>query len=250
MATRPWYEEFFEDVYPETQPRKAGRPEAEGEVDFLVRELGLAPGMRLLDLGCGAGYHAIPLARRGLQVTGVDLSQRMLSEAQQAAQDAGVTVAWERRDMQDLPWESTFNAVISMFTSFGYLPGDAANFRVLQAMARALVPGGRLCLHVASYPFLLRNWQAKSWTRGESGSYRLERSRLDLSRAVVEVRCTVVRPDGTQSETLNQLRMFAPHELIDWITRAGLRCVAAYGDFAARPITLESASTIVIAEKT
>ena len=249
MPEVPWYEEFFAEAYPETNRRKVGRPAGEREVEFLIRELRLTPGMRVLDVGCGAGYHAVPLARRGFKVVGLDLSERMLADARAAAREADVAVEWMQSDMRGLAWQGAFDAVINMFTSFGYFPDDRDNFRVLDGMARALAPGGRLCLHVASYPFLLRHWQTRSWSRSDSGWYQLESSDLDLLRGVMNVRCVIVRPNGSQSETVNRLRLFAPHELVEWMTRAGLHHVASFGDFSSSAFTLESAGLVMIGER-
>jgi SAM-dependent methyltransferase len=62
------------------------------EVDFVIAELQLPAGGWLLDIGCGTGRHAVELAKRGYQVTGVDISEGMLAEARQAAQAAGVAL--------------------------------------------------------------------------------------------------------------------------------------------------------------
>ena len=248
MSETVWYKQFFEEAYPQTQRRKPGRPEAEREVDFLIRELGLAPGMRVLDLCCGSGYNAIPLARRGLHVVGLDLSERMLGEAVQAGRDAGVTVEWTQADMRDIKWNRAFDAVINMDNSFGYLPDDGENFRVLEGVARALVPGGRFCLHVASYPFLLRHWHARVWHTGDGGWYRLESNKLDLLQSSIDVHCILIRPDGSQSEMNNRLRLFAPHELLAWLRRAGFSRIRSYGDLAGTPFSLETPGLVMVGE--
>jgi len=81
------------------------------EVEFLLEELGLPPGAKLLDIGCGTGRHSIELARRGYQITGIDLSSGMLAEAQRAAEGSGVEVTWIQRDATDLTAETALAAV-------------------------------------------------------------------------------------------------------------------------------------------
>ena len=84
--------------------------------------LALPPEGRILDLACGYGRIAVPLARRGFQVTGLDLSKPLLAIARERAAQAGVTVEWRRADMRDIPseWSGQFDAVISIWNSFGY----------------------------------------------------------------------------------------------------------------------------------
>ena len=68
------------------------------EVDFIVDELDLKSGDRVLDVGCGAGRHSVELARRGCQVTGIDISTGMLDEARKAAAAIDVEVDWRHCD--------------------------------------------------------------------------------------------------------------------------------------------------------
>jgi 2-polyprenyl-3-methyl-5-hydroxy-6-metoxy-1,4-benzoquinol methylase len=112
------------------------------QVDFVVDELGLAPGSSVLDMACGRGRHSVELARRGFRVTGVDLSCRSLGLAHAAAENAGVVIELRRLDMREIDYDGVFDAVINLFTAFGYLQEEAENERVVQRIAAALRRGG------------------------------------------------------------------------------------------------------------
>ncbi len=117
------------------------------EVDFIERELGLTPGMRILDLGCGTGRHSVELAKRGYKVTGVDLSEGMLAEAQKAAQAAGVGVEWIRADAVQFTASDLFDAAIVVCEGAFGLLGETEDpvtrdLTVLKNIAAALKPGG------------------------------------------------------------------------------------------------------------
>src|SRR5204863_7350641 len=112
------------------------------QVEFIVEKLGLGEGSRVLDLACGRGRISIGLAQHGCRVTGLDLSPRSLELARSDAEAAGVEIEFVRRDMRDLDAEGEFDAVVNVFTSFGYFPAQEEDERVLAAVARALVPGG------------------------------------------------------------------------------------------------------------
>jgi SAM-dependent methyltransferase len=135
------------------------------EVDFLVDVLDLAPGDRVLDVGCGPGRHAHALAERGLAVHGVDISERFVDLARrQAPPGATFSVG----DARALAVDGSFDAAISLCQgAFGLTGGPAADEAppgveldgpVLGGMAEAVGPGGRVAVSAFSAYFAVR-WQ-------------------------------------------------------------------------------------------
>ncbi|HUF97268.1 MAG TPA: methyltransferase domain-containing protein [Ilumatobacter sp.] len=124
------------------------------EVDFLVAQLGLEPGMRVLDVGCGPGRHAHALAALGIEVHGVDISQRFIDLATQSA-PPGAT--FERADARHLRFDGEFDVVICLCQgAFGLMTADGHDETVLAGMAAALRPGGRLALSAFSSYFVVK----------------------------------------------------------------------------------------------
>ena len=126
------------------------------EVDHLVTALGLGPGMRVLDVGCGPGRHAHALAERGITVHGVDISSRFVEIARS---DAPAGATFERLDARSMPFDAAFDSVICLCQgAFGLMTADGHDEVVFSGMARALVPGGRLALSAFSAYFVARHW--------------------------------------------------------------------------------------------
>lgn len=124
------------------------------EVDFLMDALQLRPGMRVLDVGCGPGRHAHELARRGLLVHGIDISQRFIDLAHEHA-PPGAT--FQRMDARDLAFEATFDFVICLCQgAFGLMTANGDDERVLAAMARALKHRGTLALSAFNAYFAVK----------------------------------------------------------------------------------------------
>jgi len=86
-----WYETLFTD-YAKTYDQEAFTQGTVQEVDFIEQEIGDNTSKRILDIGCGTGRHAIELAKRGYQVTGIDLSESQLKRAQQKAKNENVHI--------------------------------------------------------------------------------------------------------------------------------------------------------------
>src|SRR5690606_32541738 len=95
------------------------------EVDSILAMSGRAPGASVLDLCCGVGRHAVEFARRGFDVTGLDISPTFLDVARQKATDAGVRVAWVKGDMREIPFQDRFDLVVNLFGAWGYFATDA-----------------------------------------------------------------------------------------------------------------------------
>src|SRR5471032_1719562 len=106
MSDKPgeWWTTFFSGLLVDMW--LGAMPEATtlAESDFLESALQPPPGGKLLDVPCGGGRHAAALARRGFDVTGVDISPAFLDAARSKRVDLPAKVAWEQRDMRDLPW--------------------------------------------------------------------------------------------------------------------------------------------------
>src|SRR5438876_8502549 len=123
---KPWYESFFGPDYLKQYAHTTTLQEVEG----VAKILHLRQGSRVLDLACGAGRHSIELAKRGLEVVGYDLSEPLLKAARAAARKASARVTFVHGDMRDLPYHGEFDAVVNLFTSFGYFEEDRKSTRL------------------------------------------------------------------------------------------------------------------------
>jgi len=124
------------------------RPEAiRATVDHLVGTLGLVPGSHLLDLGCGPGLYAMEFARRGLCVTGVDLSAGSVAHARQRAAGDGLDIDYRIADYTRTDLGGPYDAAVLIYLDFGVLADDARG-RLLTAVHAALRPGGTFAFDV------------------------------------------------------------------------------------------------------
>jgi SAM-dependent methyltransferase len=219
----------------------------EAEVDQLEQLLQLRPPARILDLPCGQGRHAIELARRGYDVTGMDLSAYLLDVARARASRAGVAVRWLTGDMRQPIRGETFDVITNLYTSFGYFADDADDRAVLDAAAHMLEQGGRFVLEVVNGDRTVARFQEREWfTVGEAAV--VESRLLDRGARRMVVERTVSTPTDRET-SVHAIRLYSGHELSTLLRAAGFAPVVCYGDWSGEPLTADSRRVVVIATK-
>lgn len=137
--------------------RNAFTKGTEQEVDFLVDALGLVPGQRVLDVGCGPGRHTLALARRGMHVVGIDASDEFVRLAREAAGAEELDATFEVLDVRELALVDGYDAVICLCQGGFGLLGGRDEVDVFGRIARAARPRGGMALSAFHAPFAIRH---------------------------------------------------------------------------------------------
>ncbi len=246
MADTAWFESFFREDYFEIYRDAFPVERTLAEVDGIVSLLDLEAGARILDLACGHGRHAIALARRGFDVTGFDLSEVLLDRAKTDAQTQQATVRWVRGDMRELPFEDEFDAVINLFTAFGYFEDPQDDFETLRGIREALKLGGRFLLEAVHRDGLPARFQPQTVERTSNGTIVSRERAWDLARNLIAEDVTVIRPDGTRTEYTTSVRVRSLHELLALAREAGLEATACYGGLDGSALHLGSHRLVLV----
>ncbi len=207
------------------------------EVESIIGWLGLVPGMRVLDVGCGPGRHAHELARRGIEVHGIDISARFVEIARRDAPD-GAT--FERLDARRLPFEGEFDAAICLCQgAFGLMTADGHDSDVVEGIARALVPGGGLALSAFNAYFAVKHFEEATFDAGSG-----------VCHEVTEVR----NESGVPTEVDLWTGCYTPRELRLLLRECGMEVRSLWsvdpGSYREQPPTTESSEFLVIAFNT
>src|ERR1700737_360541 len=231
----PGYLALYDDYLAERTP---------GEIDRLEALLALRPPLRILDLPCGQGRHAIELARRGYEVTGVDLSPFLLKVADERARADGVRVRWLAGDMRQPIAGERFDVVLNLFTSLGYFADEADDRKVVGAAAAMLVPGGRFLIELINGERVMAQFQEREWfTVGQTAVG--ERRSLDIAARRMVVERTVTTPEEREVN-LHPIRLYSGRDISAILREAGLGRVELYGDWSGEPLTPDSLRCLAV----
>jgi 2-polyprenyl-3-methyl-5-hydroxy-6-metoxy-1,4-benzoquinol methylase len=252
---KQWYESLFENYgrkY-DTEPFTQG---TSGECDFIEDEIGRNKRLKILDVGCGTGRHSIELARRGYQVTGVDLSDSMLTRAREKATGERVNVTFRKEDARNLPFTNEFDLVIMLCEgAFPLMETDEMNFKILAGVSMALRHGGRLIFTTLNGLFPLFH-SVKDFIDSNSKEENAATEAMSFSLMTFrEHSATKVVDDlGNEKELDCSERYYVPSE-ISWMLKSlGFHTVdifgATLGKFSRKDrLTTEDFEMLVVADK-
>ncbi len=140
---KQWYVELFTN-YANKYEKEIFTQGTMGEVDFIEKEINHDKNCKILDIGCGTGRHDIELAKRGYNITGIDLSHSMIEKAKENAMKTNVNIDFSVADARKPHFEDEFDLVIMLCEGgFSLMETDEMNFQILENAAKALKKGGK-----------------------------------------------------------------------------------------------------------
>jgi ubiquinone/menaquinone biosynthesis C-methylase UbiE len=243
-----WWASYFDAQYlleyePLFSPQRDRR-----EVARLMEILALPSGARILDVPCGQGRHAHLLAEAGFDVDGLDYSKDLLDRAKKRG--TASTLRYTQGDMRRLPgrWTGRFDAVVNLFTSFGFFVDPNDDVRVIEEFARVLKPGGILVWHGGSRDGVMRRFLDRDWWQTEDGTMIAHERSFDALSGVLTVRSTW-RGRKSSGEREHRIRLYTATRLAELCAAAGLIVEEAYDGWAPRPLSRKSSEMVLLARK-
>lgn len=220
---------------------------APAEVDNVIRLLGISEGAQVLDLGCGPGRHSMELARRGFRVTGVDRTVRYLDEARQRAEREGLNIELVNADMRQFRRPGTYDAVVNLYTTFGYFEDPEDDRRVVDNIHASLKTGGRVVLEMMGKEVLGRIFRERDWCEVD-GVLFLEERKLSPNWGRTENRWIIVDGSGRRDFTFS-LRLYSAVELCSLLGRSGFHSIDVFGGLSGIPYDHAANRLVAVAVK-
>ncbi len=246
-----WYKDFFNKYYLPLYLKKGifSVALAEREVNFVIKILNLPKNSKILDLPCGQGRHSIILARKGYIVIGVDLSKTMLNLAKKLANKKNLNLWFIHNDMRKINFKNEFDAVINLFTSFGYFTQEKENIKVLKNINRSLKPGGKFVLDL-----LNKNWffekisASKTWWKS-GPNYILENHCFNANKKIWLNHIIIISSAKKIKHIYTSVRLYDLSEIKKLLKETGFEILNVYGNYQNQLFTLNSPRMIILAQK-
>lgn len=252
---KQWYEALFEN-YAKKYDNESYVYGTLGECDSIEREINCDKSIKILDIGCGTGRHAIELAKRGYQVTGIDLSESQLKRAREKAKEQGVKIDFQRHDARNLPFKGEFDLAIMLCEGgFSLMETDEMNFEILKSATKALKSKGKFVFTTLNrlYP-LFHPAKEVNEPAGKEGESVCRSISFDLM-TFREYNRVEFEDDAGNKKTLEcNERCYVPSEITWLLKTLGYKKIeifgARLGDYSRKDkLTPEDFEMLVIAEK-
>ena len=248
LRSAEWWRDHFDAEYLREYEPLFTLERDRREVARVIDVLGLPDGARVLDVPCGQGRHAHLLAEAGYRVDGLDLSAHLLARAR--ARGTGPTLSYRQGDMRRLPaaWSNHFDAVVNLFTSFGFFTDPADDAAVVTEVARVLAPGGTFVFHAGSRDGVMARFLTRDWWRTADGTLVAQERSFDPLAGQIIIETSSAGPSAFAPRE-HRIRLYTATRMAELCAAAGLTVVEAFDGWRDRPLTRKSPEMLLVARK-
>jgi ubiquinone/menaquinone biosynthesis C-methylase UbiE len=243
-----WWKSYFDAGYVREYEPLFDVVEDREQVRRIIELLELPAGSRILDVPCGQGRHSHLLAEAGFNVDGLDLSAHLLDLAKKRGH--GKRLRYRKGDMRRLPaaWTRRFDAVINLFSSFGFFAAARDDARVLRECARVLKPGGLMLWHGGSRDGVMAKFLASDWWTTKDGTIIAQERSFDPLSGFMTIKSTWQGKRKTERRE-HRIRLYTATRLAELMLEAGLVVEQAWDSFSDEPLTRRSSEMLLVARK-
>lgn len=225
---KPWYQQLFSN-YAKSYDKECFTQGTLQEVNFLEKEIAHDHKLKILDVGCGTGRHAIELARRGYKVTGIDLSPNQLARAKEKARQAGVKVNFLKKDARTFSFKTRFDLVIMLCEGgFPLMETDEENYSILKNCGRSLKKGGKFIFTTLNALFPL-NHSVKDFLNENQKENLTSKLTFDWMTLREHSVLKMKDDDGKQMVLRCNERYYMPSEITWQLKSLGFKNVEIFG---------------------
>ncbi|PLX15390.1 MAG: class I SAM-dependent methyltransferase [Candidatus Muiribacterium halophilum] len=227
------------------------------DIEFYTEEC-LNNGPNVLEVACGTGRLTLPIAKSGINITGIDLSDGMLEQARKKSQKAGLDINFHKCDARDFELNKKFDFIFIPFNSICHIYSGEDIYRFFNSIKKHLKDDGLFLIDVfnPAMEYLTRDSRKRfpvcEYTDPYSGDHvKVEETNFyDKESQINKVKWHFIYEDMTKNRTepLN-MRMYYPQELDNYLKFNGFKIIKKYGDFDKSEFCSQAPKQLIFCKK-
>ncbi len=233
-----WFQHWFDTTYYHILYQDRNDDEAQLFMCNLTSFLALKKNSKVLDLPCGKGRHSIFLNSLGFDVIGADLSKNSITHAKKFENES---LSFEVHDMRD-SFKTKFDAILNLFTSFGYFDEDEVNIQVLQNLKNGLSKNGVLVIDFMNVAFVEKKLVSEETITKNDIDFKIKRS-IENGFIKKDIRFTADQKNHHYNEYVRYITL---DTFKRYISAAGLKLKHTFGDYDLNPFDLETSNRLIL----
>lgn len=240
--TAGWYKDWFaSDDYTSVYSHRDDK-EAELFFNFLLNRLEIPEGSKILDAACGAGRHSIYLHKNHFRTVGFDLSKTLLRIAQQNAEDENIHLNLVNADIRDVCFNTKFDLILNLFTSFGYFESDDENFQFFRNAFYFLKEGGYFVLDYLNKYHLIENLNPRS-EEVISGKRIVQKRKIENGRVEKDIR---IETGDIKNEYVESVKLYSDEFIISKFEEIGYKLADKFGDYSGASFDKQNSDRLIL----
>lgn len=242
MQEKQWFEEWFNSPYYHLLYNNRSEEEAEKFITAVVQKLGIPQQASVLDIACGKGRHSRTLAKLGLNVTGIDLSENSINYAKQFESDHLHFDVW---DMRTVYKPNAFDYEFNLFSSFGYFSDTRDDNKALKAFAGNLKPGGTVLIDYINSECAVKNMKTRDIVQRGDIQFHIQK-RIEKGFIRKRIEFLANGEDHTYEEQLEVINLL---HFTEMLKDAGFELTQTFGDYDLSPYTPGTSMRLILVAK-
>ncbi len=239
---KEWFNEWFDTPYYHILYENRDNNEAKIFIDNLAAYFGFKNGEKVLDLACGKGRHSVYLNKLGLNVIGLDLSDRNIAFAKQFE---NISLHFFKHDMREPYDVCCFEYVVNLFTSFGYFDTSEENEKAVYVAATALRPEGHLLIDFLNPYKVIHHLIPENIKTAGGIKFKLRRDVKD-GYIIKDIR---FEDEGRQYHFKEKVKAIRRVEFLEYFKKADLDLEDLFGDYELNPYDKDKSERMIFVLK-
>ena len=224
------------------------------QVDFIIHLLGLTRKEKILDLACGYGRHSIELARRGFEVTGVDITEEYVNEANNQASKENIASSFICDDIRNIKFSSDFDVVLNIADgAIGYLENDEENMKIFDRISEALRPGGKHFMDICNAKYAEKRFPMRNWEIGKQSLSLPEFDWDPVEKRMLyggwDIKFGQIASPPDSIEAHSSIRLYSIKELEEILLDRNMSIIMTRADYSEQPASDEKIQIQIYSRK-